>query len=191
MGRARTPGLDVHRDDRLGGDLGLEVLLGAVGGQALLADADGLGVLLLVVAAEEVDVLVLLLLRRGSLGGVQGNLGDLGAVDGVGLAGIAGQGREVVLVRGDVLVPAGRVGVLGGVGGGAQGLEGDGISLRGRVAVGGRVSSDARVETTQTTQRNSCQGVVQRCTECWVCNQVRFLRPLSNTDHGDHQGRAV
>ena len=193
MGRARTPGLDVQRDDRLGGDLGLEVLLGAVGGQALLADADGLGVLLLVVAAEEVDVLVLLLLRRGSLGGVQGNLGDLGAVDGVGLAGIAGQGREVVLVRGDVLVPAGRVGVLGGVGGGAQGLEDDGISLRGRVAVvGGRVSPYARVARRQKQRRSdSCQGVVQRCTKCWVCNHVRFLRPLSNTDHGNHQGRAV
>jgi hypothetical protein len=110
-GRKRTPGLD-------------------------LADADSLGVLLLVVAAEQVDVLVVLLLSGGGgLGGVEGDLGDLGAVDGVGLAGVAGQGRELVLVRGDVLVPAGRVGVLGGVGGGAQGLEDDGISLRGRVAV--------------------------------------------------------
>lgn len=131
----RTPGLDVEGDDRLGGDLGLVLLLLAVLGQALLADADGLGVLLLVVAAEEVDVLILLLLSGGGLGGVDGDLGDLGAVDGVGLAGIAGQGGELVLVRGDVLVPAGRVGVLGGVGGGVQGLEGDGISLRGRVAV--------------------------------------------------------
>lgn len=158
--RARTPGLDVEGDNRLGGDLGLGILLGAVGGQALLADADGLGVLLLVVAAEEVDVLVLLLLRGGGLGGVQGDLGDLGAVDGVGLAGIAGQGREVVLVRGDVLVPAGRVGVLGGVGGGVQGLEDDGISLRGRVAVEGRVSSYARAERRQKQRRsNSCQGV--------------------------------
>jgi len=191
--RKRTPGLDVEGDNRLGGDLGLVLLLLAVLGQALLADADGLGVLLLVVAAEEVDILVLLLLSGGGLGGVDGDLGDLGAVDGVGLAGIAGQGGELVLVRGDVLVPAGRVGVLGGVGGGAQGLEGDGISLRGRVAVA--VIESARHapanRVIKTARDGCCQRAVQRCTECWVCNQVRVLRPLSNTDHGDHQGRAV
>ena len=134
-----TPRLDVQSDDRLGGNLGLGLLLLAVLGQALLADAGGLGVLLLVVGAEKIDILVLLLLGGGGgLGGVDGHLGDLGAVDGVGLAGVAGQGGELVLVRGNVLVPAGRVGVLGGVGGGAQGLEDDGIGLRGGVAVEGR-----------------------------------------------------
>jgi hypothetical protein len=141
----RTPRLDIEGHDRLGGGLGaLGLLLLAVLGQALLADADSLGVLLLVIAAEEVDVLVLLLLSRGGLGGVQGDLGDLGAVDGVGRGGIAGERREVVLERGDVLVPAGRVGVLGGVGGRAQGLEGDNIGLRGGVAVMGKRSARLR-----------------------------------------------
>jgi hypothetical protein len=131
----RTPRLHIHGDDRLGGGLGLALLLLAVLGQALLTDAGSLGVLLLVVGTEKVDVLILLLLSSGGgLGGVQGDLSDVGAVDGVGLAGIARQGGELVLVRGDVLVPAGRVGVLGGIGGSAQGLEDDGISLRGGVA---------------------------------------------------------
>jgi hypothetical protein len=140
--RKRTPGLDIEGHHRLGGGLGpLGLLLLAVLGQALLADADSLRVLLLVVvAAEEVDILVLLLLSRGGLGRVQGDLGDFGAVDGVGLGGIAGERGEVVLERGDVLVPAGRVGVLGGVGGRAQGLEGDDISLRGGVAGVGKRS---------------------------------------------------
>lgn len=136
----RTPRLDIQGDNRLGGGLRLVLLLLAVLGQALLADPGGLGIFLLVVTAEKVDILVLLLSGVGGLGRVQGDLGDVGTVDGVGLAGIAGEGGEVVLVRGDVLVPAGRVGVLGGVGGGAQGLEDDDISLRGRVAVMAPVS---------------------------------------------------
>lgn len=134
-GEKRTPGLDVHGDNGLGGRLRLGLLLLPVLSQALLTDASGLGILLLV-TAKEVDIIVILLLGGGGgLGGVQSNLGDLRAVDSVRLARIAGQGRELILVRGDVLVPARRVGVLGGVGGGAQGLEGDGIGLRGGVPV--------------------------------------------------------
>lgn len=88
--RKRTPGLDIHGDHRLGSGFGpLGLLLLAVLGQALLADADSLRVLLLVVTTEEVDVLVLLL-SGGGLGWVQGDLGDVGAVDGVGLGGVAG-----------------------------------------------------------------------------------------------------
>lgn len=190
-GKEHTPGLDVHGDDRLGSNLGLGLLLLAVLGQALLTDAGGLGVLLLVVAAEEVDVVVLL--RGRGLGGVQGDLGNIRAVDGVGLAGIAGEGRELLFVRGDVLVPAGRVGVLGGVGGGVQGLEGNGISLRGRVTVGGKtkVSSGAPLRLSCNIRHEAAAGrwVVQRCTQCWVCNHLQVLRLLSNTDHGDHQER--
>lgn len=129
-----TPRLDVHGNDGLGGGLGLALLLLAVLGEALLTDAGSLGVLLLVVGTEEVDILILLLGGGGGgLGGVEGHLGDVGAVDGVGLAGITGEGGELLLVGGDVLVPTGSVGVLGGIGSGAQGLEDDNIGLGGRV----------------------------------------------------------
>jgi hypothetical protein len=135
--KQHTPGLNIHGDDGLGSRLNLALLLLAVLSQALLTDTLGLGVLLLV-AAEEIDILILLGGRVGGLGWVEGDGGDLGPVDGVGFAGVAGERRELVLVRGDVLVPARRVGVLGGVGGRAQGLEGDGVGLRGRVAMAER-----------------------------------------------------
>ena len=103
-GGERTPGLDVNGDDRLGGGLGLVLLLLLVLGKALLADTGGLRILLLLVAAEQIDVIIVLL-GSGGLGGVHGELSGLGAVDGVGLGGIAGEGGEVVVVGGDVLVP--------------------------------------------------------------------------------------
>lgn len=84
-----TPRLDIESDDGLGrGFRALGLLLGAVSGQTLLTDADGLGILLLVVTAEEIDILILLLLSGGGLGGVEGDLSDLGSVYRVGLAGI-------------------------------------------------------------------------------------------------------
>lgn len=134
--KGHTPRLNIQRHDGLGGGLRLALLLLAVLGQALLTDTGSLGVLLLVVGAEQVDVVVLLL-SGGGLGGVQGDLGDLGAVGGVGLGGIAGEGGELGLVRGDVLVPPGGVGVLGGVRGGGDGLEGGNVGLGGGVAVDG------------------------------------------------------
>ena len=76
----RTPGLDVHGHDRLGGDLGLGRFLLLVGSQAFLADLGGLGVLLLF-AAEQVDV-VLIGGRGLGRGGVDGGLGGLGGVGG-------------------------------------------------------------------------------------------------------------
>jgi hypothetical protein len=129
----RTPRLNIKSDDRLGNGLGLGLLLLAVLGQTLLADTGGLGVLLLVVRAEQVDIVVLFL-GSGSLGGVQGDLGDFGAVDGVGLAGIARQRGELILKGGNVLVPTGGVGELLGVGARLQGLEAGNIGLGGRVA---------------------------------------------------------
>lgn len=68
-----TPRLHVERDDRLGSRLGLALLLLAVLGQALLPDAGGLDILLLVVGAEQVDVVVVLG-GGGGLGGVDGEL---------------------------------------------------------------------------------------------------------------------
>lgn len=127
--KSRTPRLDIHSDNRLSGELRLGILLLLVLSQTLIADAGSLSILLLVVAAEKVDILIILLLGGGGLGGVEGHLGDIGSVDGVGLAGIAGQGGKLVLVRGDLLVPARGIGVLGGVGARLQGLEDGDISL--------------------------------------------------------------
>lgn len=142
----RTPRLDIHSDNRLGGGLCLSLLLLAVLSQTLLADTGSLGVLLLViVAAEQVDVVVVTL-GLGRLGRVQSHLGDLGAVGCVGLGGVAGQGSELVLVRGDVLVPAGGVGVLGGVGGGGEGLERGNVGLRRVVADDVRAGEEPAVQ---------------------------------------------
>ncbi|KAL2279417.1 hypothetical protein FJTKL_13487 [Diaporthe vaccinii] len=130
-------GLNIHSHDGLGGGLRLALLLLAVLGQTLLTDTGGLSILLLVVGAEQVDIVVVIS-GGGGLGGVQGDLSDLRAVGGVWLGGIAGEGGELGLVRGDVLVPPGGVGVLGGVRGGGDGLEGGNVGLGGGVAVGGR-----------------------------------------------------
>ena len=126
-----TPGLDLHGDDRLRRDLGLGLLLLLVLSQALLADPGRLLVLLLVVAAKEVDVL----LRLGVFGGVHSHLAGLRAVAAVRLRGIAGKVGEISLMRGDVLVPARGMGVLLGVRAGLDGLVDGNISLRGRVAL--------------------------------------------------------
>lgn len=146
-----TPRLDIKSDDRLGGDLGLEVLLGLVSGQTLVTDTGSLGILLLVVAAEEIDILIIILLGGGGLGGVERHLGYLRSVYRVGLAGVTRERGELILVRGDVLVPTGSVGVLLGVGGGLEGLEDGDIGLRGGVSEGradvsvrGRQGDEAR-----------------------------------------------
>ena len=130
--RRRTPRLDIQSDERLGGDLGLGGLLLLVGGQTLLTNSDGLRVLLLV-TAEQVDVVIILLGGR-RLGWVQGDLSDIRSVDGVGLGGVTGEGGELLLEGVDVLVPSRGVGVLGGVRGTAEGLQGGNIGLRRRVA---------------------------------------------------------
>lgn len=124
---SHTPRLDIHSNNRLGGDLRLGRLLLLVGSKTLLTDSDGLGVLLLV-AAEQVDIVILLLSGR-RLGGVQGDLGDIGSVDGVGLGGVTGEGGELLLEGVDVLVPSRGVGVLGSVRGAAESLQSGNISL--------------------------------------------------------------
>jgi hypothetical protein len=131
-----VPRLNVKGDDGLGGRLNLTLLLLSVLLQALLTDPDGLGILLLVVGAEKVDILIIILSggSRG-LGGVQGNLSDLRAVGGVWLGGVTGEGLELIGVGSDVLVPSGSVGVLGCVWGGGDSLEGGNIGLGGVVAI--------------------------------------------------------
>lgn len=129
-----TPGLDVKSDDRLGNGLGLGGLLLVVGLKALLTDASSLSILLFVVAAEQVDIVVVLSLLLG-LGGVDGHLGDLGAVDGVRLGGIAGEGGELALEGSNVAVPAGGVGVLLRVRSRRKSLVDGDISLGRRVTI--------------------------------------------------------
>lgn len=156
-----TPGLDIHGDDGLGSDLGLGSLLLAVGSKALLTDAGSLSVLFLIVRAEKVDILLLLLASslRG-LGGVDGDLGDIRAVGGVGGRRVAGEGGELILVGGDVLVPAGSVGVLLGGGSLLQGLEDGNISLGGSVAI--QSCALARACSPRT---RACIDVYSVC--CW------------------------
>lgn len=132
----RTPWLDIESDDRLGSRLSLAGLLLGVLSEALLSDPHGLLILLLVVRAEKVDFVIVLLggLLR-SMGGVDGELRGLGAVGGVLLGWVTGEGRELGLESGDVLVPA--VGVRELLSGGLrlQGLEGLDIGLGRGVAV--------------------------------------------------------
>ena len=132
--KKHTPGLDVHGDDGLGSDLGLGSLLLGVGLETLLTDLGSLSVLLLVVAAEQVDIIIILLSLLGSLGGVDGELALLGAVGREGLGSITGKSGELALVGRDVLVPSGGVGVLGSLRSRLQGLEDGNIGLGGTVA---------------------------------------------------------
>jgi len=132
---ALTPGLDVQGDDRLGSGLRLASLLCGVLLEALLTNTGVLSILLLVVRAEEVNVVIVLLLSVGSgLGRVDGELRGLGAVSSELLGRVTGERRELGLERGDVLVPAVGVGVLGDIRGSLQGLEGLDIGLGRTVA---------------------------------------------------------
>lgn len=131
-----TPWLDVHGDDRLGSGLGLSGLLASVLGKTLLSYPDGLGILLLVVGTEKVNLVIVLLLGgllRG-LGGVQGELAGVGAVGGVLLGWVTRERRELGLERGNVLVPAVGVGELLDGGLALEGLEGLDVGLRRSVA---------------------------------------------------------
>jgi len=110
---ARTPWLYVEGDNGLGGRLALAGLLLVVLGQAFSLELLCLLVDLVVVAAKQVDVIVILLLcllRR--LGGVDSEGGGLGAVGGEVLGRVAGQGVELALEGEEVVVPAPCVWIL-------------------------------------------------------------------------------
>ena len=104
----------------LGDRLGLRSLLRIVGSNALGLDALGLGVLLLV-GAEEVDLIVVLLRGRSS-----SRAAEEGLAGGAG----TGQGGELGLVGLDVSVPAGDGGGRLRVGSGGDRLEDDDVCLR-------------------------------------------------------------
>lgn len=86
-----------------------------------------LGVFFLI-TAEEVHVVIII--GSGLVLGVGGELRTLRAVGSELLGGITREGTELGLVRGDVLVPTGNVGVLLSVRGAGEGLEGYNIGLR-------------------------------------------------------------
>lgn len=135
-----TPRLHVQGDNRLGRRLRLPRLLRRILLQSLLPNPRGLGILLLIVGAEEIDIVVvnrslLLLLRR--LGRVDGELAGLGTVGGVSLAWVAREGGELGLEGRDVLVPAVGVRVLFDLRGLLEGLEGLDVGLGGAVTTRG------------------------------------------------------
>lgn len=150
-----TPRLDIEGDNGLGNSLGLGLLLLLVLGQSLITDTGSLGILLLVVRTEQVDIVVLLGLL-GGLGGVDGHLGDIRAVGSVGGSGITRESGEVALITGNVLVPSGSVRVLLGIRGARESLVGDDISLRGVEA--------------ETTVSKVVMRVLKKILCCCLCN---------------------
>lgn len=127
------PRLDVNGDDRLGSGLStLSSLLSSVLSKSLLLQLLSLVIDLIVVRAKEIDIIVLLLSSRGSGLGGSGR----GSSRGSSLAKVRGlgglvtrEGDELRSVSLDVGVPAGGVGELGSIGGRADSLEDNNISL--------------------------------------------------------------
>ena len=168
-----VPWLDIHGDNGLGSWLDLTLLLLSVLLQALLADTGSLGILLLVVRSEKINILILLLSGWG-LGWVQGNLSGLWAVSGVWLSGIALEGSELLRVRGDVLVPSGSVWVLGSIWGTGEGLVGGNISLGRSVTVISSVLLRCRFVRFQLA--SSRRDIFdQSCTSAWFCRHNGVL----------------
>lgn len=103
--------------------------------QTLFADTGSFNILrLLLVAAEQVDIVVVLLCSRG-LGSIQSSSDDVRSVDGERLTHVTGKRYEVVVVANNVLVPTRSVRVLGSSRVGIQGLEDGYIGLGWREAI--------------------------------------------------------
>lgn len=135
MGSAKlTPWLHIHGDNGLGGRLDLAGLLLVVLSQTLSLELLSL-LVDLVVAAEQIDLVIVLLLSSRGLGGVDGELRLLRAVGSVFLGWVARERRELRLPGEDVVVPAPCKGELLGGRDGLQLLEDLDIGLRRGVAV--------------------------------------------------------
>jgi hypothetical protein len=133
--REHTPGLNIQCDDRLGSGLYLASLLLVVLSKTLGLEPLVLRILLLVAAAEKINLIILLLSSSGCLSGVEGELSGLRAVSSVVLGGVTGKGGELRLPGEDVVVPSPGVGVLLGCGDGLDLLEDLDIGLGRGVAV--------------------------------------------------------
>ena len=130
------PWLHIHGHNGLGSRLCLASLLLGVLSKTLLSDTCSIGILLLVITAEEVDIVVtVLLVLSRSFGGVDGEFAGFGTVGGVRLGWVTRQRRELGFERLDVLVPTVCVGVLLRSRGGLDGLEGLDVGL-GRTVAG-------------------------------------------------------
>jgi hypothetical protein len=106
MLRTHTPWLDIECDNGLRGRLRLASLLLVVLGETLGLELLSLLVDLVVVAAEQVDLVVILfsLLRRRSR--IEGDLGRVRAVGSELLGWVTRQGLKLALKGEDVVVPA-------------------------------------------------------------------------------------
>ena len=126
---------EAYGDNGLGGRLDLAGLLLVVLGKTLSLQLLG-RLVNLVVGAEQVDLVIILLLSGGgSLGGVDRELGLLRAVRGVVLGWVTGQRGELRLPGEDVVVPAPCVGVLLRRRDSLELLEDLDVGLRGGVAI--------------------------------------------------------
>jgi hypothetical protein len=106
MHRTHTPWLDIKCDNRLGGRLDLASLLLVVLGQTLGLELLGLLVDLIVVAAEQVELVIVLLSLLGCRGRVQSDLRRVGSVSSELLGGVTGKGLKLALKGEEVVVPA-------------------------------------------------------------------------------------
>jgi hypothetical protein len=105
--RTHTPWLDIKCDNGLGGRLDLAGLLLVVLVQTLLLELLGLLVDFVVVATEQVELVVILLSRLlRCRSRVDGEVGGLRAVGSVLLGGVARKGLKLALKGDEVVVPA-------------------------------------------------------------------------------------
>lgn len=127
----RTPRLHIQRDDRFRSRLDLALLLLPILLQPLRLQLLRLGIFLVIVRAEEIDIVVIFLCIYRS--GVDGQCGSLRAVRCSCFAWVAGEGGEVGFEGGGVLVPAVGVRVFLDCWGFLGGLEDFYIGLGGTV----------------------------------------------------------
>jgi hypothetical protein len=152
-----TPRLDVHSNNTLCSGLDLSSLLLVVLGESLLANTNSLGIFLLVVTAEQINLIVVF------LGRLLGRLASgLRAICGVGL-GLARELRVFLLKGLDMSSPPSGIGVLGSVGGGLESLE-DGYICLGRGM------------TAQMDIRTSFTKIVLRL--WWQCSPINIASGL-------------
>lgn len=111
----------------LGGNLGLVSLLCLIGSNALGLDALGLGILLLVIRAEEVDLIIILFSLLSCRCSSRAKEGLAGGAR-------AREGPELSSVGFDVGVPTVHVGERS-VRGSSNGLEDDNVGLGGGISV--------------------------------------------------------
>jgi hypothetical protein len=138
-----TPWLDIHSDDRLGSRLYFTSLLLVIFVQTVLSQFGSVcRFLLIVVAAEKIDLIIILLGLLLWCLWVDWELADLWAVGGEVFRWVTWEGGEFRLEGGNVLVPAVCEWVLLDSGLALDGLEGFDIGLR-RCVSGGLLDCEA------------------------------------------------